>query len=424
MSWIRRRGRKTEQADNRLPDLEFLALVKAGLEALAPGVTEGAELKGNSLLSPHGWAVAVTPPQHGGGRHYDLVALPDVSLQPDVPCFTDCVVAVGADARDAADTWVQTAGACLLELLYQQGRFAAQEGPEHERGVTDWHSITSGTVAFGLDPTENRRMQAALLEANVLHRVADTFTADLESPFFNGVKVFYGGRPGAMEAEIRVNGTRHQAASAAMAALNLPEPTTFTAVRYYTLLLPTPAEDPAPSGATTGPAPHHGHGAQCCCGGALDPERPGFDLALPHLVAELPEEERAKSVRVATKAMMVVDGVGNFLKARLPIPLQDGRTVVYLVWIYLQAEVIEEFVTRVHDGTLPGHRFEGLLCNAVGPWGEEVLRAPVVLESPPAKEEGRISRCEVVDSTHPLLAKVLNDRWPAEFVLGERDRRS
>jgi len=35
-----------------------------------------------------------------------------------------------------------------------------------------------------------------------------------------------------MNAEIRINGDRH-AASAAMAALGLPEPTVFTAVRYF-----------------------------------------------------------------------------------------------------------------------------------------------------------------------------------------------
>jgi hypothetical protein len=60
---------------------------------------------------------------------------------------------------------------------------------------------------------------------------------------------------------------------------------------------------------------------------------------LPHLVAELSQEERAKRVRVDTGAAMVADGVGNFLKVRLPIPLQDGRTVVYLAWVYLQARV-------------------------------------------------------------------------------------
>jgi hypothetical protein len=238
MSWIRRRARKAQQSEERLPDLEFLALVKASLEEYAPGVTRGAELKGNSLSSPNGWAVGVAPPHHGGGRHYDLVALPDVSLQPDVPCFTDCVVAMSGDPRKAADVWVQTAGACMLELLDPRSRFADHAGPDHERGVPGWHSIISGTVAFGLDGAESRRLQTALLDANVLHRIADTFTADLESPYFNGVKVLYGGRPGAMQTEIRVNGERHETASAAMAALNLPEPKVFTAVRHYALVSP------------------------------------------------------------------------------------------------------------------------------------------------------------------------------------------
>jgi hypothetical protein len=425
MPWIRRRAPKAEQPDDRLPDLEFLALVKERLEALAPGVTRGAELKGNSLLSPNGWAVAVTPPQHGGGRHYDLVAFPDVSLQPDVPCFVDCVVALSADPREAADAWVQTAGSCLLELLDQRERFADRAGPGDERGVPGRQSVISGAVAFGLDAAENRRMQEALLDANVLHRIADTFTADLESPFFNGVKVFYGGRPGAMVAEVRVNGERHEAASAAMAALNLPEPTVFTAVRYFALLLPAPVGSDTPSGPAIDPDSDAcgSHGADCCCGGELDPEHPGFELSLPHLVAELSEEERAARVRVDTGVMMVADGVGNFLKVRLPIPLDDGRTVVYLLWIYLKAEAIEEVVARVHDDTLPGHRFEGLLCNVFGPWGEEVLRAPVVLEGQPVVREGRVPYCEVVESGHPLLSKVLTDRWPAEFVLGERDPR-
>ncbi|MEV6443154.1 DUF6348 family protein [Amycolatopsis sp. NPDC051716] len=225
----------------RLPDLEFLALVRASLEASAPGVTRGAELKGNSLISPRGWAVGVTPPQHGGDHHYDLVALPDITIQPDVPCFLDCAMAFSGDPGHAADAWTQTAGACLLELLDRRGRFAEHIGPGETRGVPGWHTITSGAVAFGLDADENRRLQITLLEANVLSSIAATFTADLESPFFNGVKVFYGGRPGAMTAEIRINGERHDAASAAMAALNLPEPATFTAARYYALLLPVPA---------------------------------------------------------------------------------------------------------------------------------------------------------------------------------------
>ena len=426
MSWIRRRARGAEPPSDRLPDLEFLALVQASLEEYAPGVTQGTELRGNSLISPSGWVVAVAPPHHGGGRHYDLVAFPDVSVQPDVPCFLDCVVAMADDPRTAADSWVETAGACLLELLDRRERFADHAGPGHERGVPGWHSITSGAVGLGLDTAENLRLQTALVDANVLHRIAGSMTGDLESPFFNGVKVFYGGRPGAMQAEVRVNGERHEAASAAMAALDLPEPTVFTAVRYYALLLPVPAGGGEPSYPSTSldvdPAPH-AHGAACGCGGQLDPEQPGFDLPLPHLIAELSDEERVRRVRVDTGAIMIADGIGNFLKVRLPVRLEDGRTVVYLAWVYLEAPVIDEFTDRVRDNTLSGHRFEGLLCNAVGPWGEELLRAPVVLGGQQVNEDGSIRRPDVLESSHPVLGKVLRDLWPTEFVLGDRDPR-
>jgi hypothetical protein len=425
MPWIRRRARNAEPPADRLPDLEFLSLVRASLEEYAPGVTEGSELKGSSLISPRGWAVAVAPPHHGGGHHYDLVAFPDVSVQPDVPCFLDCVVAMAGDPRRAADTWVQTAGACLLELLDRRERFADHAGPDQERGVPGWYSIISGAVGLGLHAAENRRLQAALLDANVLHRVADTLTADLESPFFNGVKVFYGGQPGAMEAEIRVNGERHEAASAAMAALNLPQPTTFTAVRYYALLLPVPADGGEPTYPSTrlGPDLAHTHNATCDCGRHLDSERPGFSLPLPHLIAELSPEERTRRVKVDTGAIIIAEGVGNFLKVRLPVQLEDGRTVVYLAWVYLEAPVIDEFSDRVRNNTVAGHRFGGLLCNAIGPWGEELLRAPVLLGGQQVNEDGSIRYSEVLESSHPLLGKVLHQQWPAEFVLGERDPR-
>ncbi|WP_328549614.1 hypothetical protein [Streptomyces sp. NBC_00366] len=106
---------------------------------------------------------------------------------------------------------------------------------------------------------------------------------------------------------------------------------------------------------------------------------------------------------------------------RLPVRLDDGRTVVHLAWVHLRAPVIEEFVERVRADTLAGHRFEGLLCDAIGPWGEEVLRAPVVLEGRQSNEDGSMRYCEVVESGHPLLSKVVQKLWPAEFVLGARD---
>lgn len=244
MPWIRRERHDAEPSPARLPDLEFLDLVRSSLEEWAPGFTQDAELKGQSLLSPQGWVIGMAPQAHGGDHHYDLIAFPHVDpapgvgMQTGIPCFVDCAVAMSGNPRHAADMWVQTAGMCLLELLDGRGRFADHFGPGDQGYIPGWHTIASGAAGFGIDVTQTGNLQAALLGANVLSRVAETFIADLESPFFNGIKVFYGGQPGAMSAEIRVNGARHEAASAAMASLGLPEPTVFTAVRYYALMLP------------------------------------------------------------------------------------------------------------------------------------------------------------------------------------------
>lgn len=410
MSWIRRLLRTPRPPEGRLPDLEFLALVRDALEEIAPGCTAGAEIKGNSLLGPQGWAVGVGPAGHGDDRHYDVIAVPDVSIQPDVPCFVDCVVVV-TTPRDAAGLWARSAGACLLELLDGREHFAEDWGPDGEHGVPGWRSITSGVLSYGLSDQENVRLQGALLEADVLRAIAHTFTADLESPWFNGVRVFYGGAPGAVEAEVRVNGERHEAASAALAALGLPEPTVFTAVRSFTLVLPV--------GSGQERHDHAADGGACDCGGRLDPEHPGFAHPLPHLVAELSPAEREERVTADTGAVMVARDIGNFLKVRLPVRLDDGRTVVHVVWAYLSAAVIEDYTRRVHDGTLAGHRFEGLLCNAVDPWGEELLQAPVVLGGQQINADGSVRLSDVLDSEHPLLARILRESWPAAFVLGD-----
>ncbi|MFB7373441.1 DUF6348 family protein [Streptomyces sp. NPDC056222] len=412
MSWIRRRPRATEPPKSRLPDLEFLSLVRDALEEVAPGCTARAELKGNSLLSPQGWAVGVGPAGHEDDRHYDLIAFPNVSIQPDVPCFVDCVVVV-TTPRDAAGLWARSAGACMLELLDGHEQLAQHWGPDEGRGVPGWRSITSGVLAYGISDRENLRLQNALLETDVLHEIAHTFTADLESPWFNGVRVFYGGAPGAVEAEVRVNGERHEAASAALAALGLPEPTVFTVARSFTLVLPVDSGQERHE--------HAAGGCGCDCGGTLDPEHPGFAHTLPHLIAELSPAERAERVATDTGAVMVARGVGNFLKVRLPIRLDDGRTVVHLAWVCLPAEVIEDYTRRVHDGTLEGHRFEGLFCNAIEPWGEELLKAHVLLGGQRVEADGSIRFSEVLDSEHPLLARILRESWPAAFVLGAPD---
>jgi hypothetical protein len=77
-------------------------------------------------------------------------------------------------------------------------------------------------------------------------------------------------------------------------------------------------------------------------------------------------------------------------------------------------------VRRVHNDSLEGFRFEGLFCNAVEPWGEALLQAPVVLGGQRRNEGGSIRITEVLDTSDPLLKRVLTERWSAEVVLGPR----
>ncbi|WP_157436536.1 DUF6348 family protein [Actinospica robiniae] len=140
--------------------------------------------------------------------------------------------------------------------------------------------------------------------------------------------------PESMECEIRVNGERHEAASAAMAPLNLPVPKAFTAVRYYALLIPLPPgrtepvfpnvrldlDEPA-AGEVAGHGPGHQHDDACAgacqCGGCLDGEHPGFALPAPYLIEQLSDDERTRLVRVSTDVMVIAEGVGNFLLAEV-----------------------------------------------------------------------------------------------------------
>lgn len=93
-----------------------------------------------------------------------------------------------------------------LEEIAPRSTEGASLASPHRTAIPGFRSITSGATVFGVDEAENRHAQHTLLDANVLHRVAGSLARDLESPFFNGIKVFWGGPAGKMTAEIRVNG--------------------------------------------------------------------------------------------------------------------------------------------------------------------------------------------------------------------------
>jgi hypothetical protein len=129
--------------------------------------------------------------------------------------------------------WRETSGACLAEMSTRRGEYASHLDGSDPAGLPGWHSVVSGTLAYGPDSTSNNALQAALLDHEVLHAIAPQLVPALDRPAHNGIKVFYHRTPTSATAEIRVNGLPHQAASQALAALPWPTVTAPTFARFY-----------------------------------------------------------------------------------------------------------------------------------------------------------------------------------------------
>lgn len=457
MPWgVNRRGSKPEPSSSsapgeRLTDAEFLSLVRDRLGEMAPELVEDCTILGSVMVGKPGWSIVMLPNHTESRDHYDIGFIADLSVKP-TRAVIDCAHGMGGTAQDAAwravDLWLQTAGMCALEMVDRRGKFAQHVPGNDARGVPGWYMLMSGVAAYGQSLADNERLQSWTLRNHVLHRVADALTPGLQHADLNGIKVFYGGLSGSMIAEVRVNGENDVAASAALAGLDWPVLGSFTAVRCYAVLVRSGAghegaggdgsqmpdfpavrvalgPDPSgrlPVGASTGAsnaADQHGSGRCACCGEALDPDDPRFDLPLPEPVAALSEARRQATVE-GTEMVLIARGIGNFIKVLLPVRLDDGRTVTYSLWVGLGAPLMEKVCDLIRAENYRNLTFEGLLANGVRPWGDTLLRAHVRVD---AVSENGSWYLVVVGSDTPALAEVLAREWPADHVLGSRDLR-
>jgi hypothetical protein len=136
----------------------------------------------------------------------------------------------------------------------------------------------------------------------------------------------------------------------------------------------------------------------------------------PDAVFELPERERtdgawlnAEDPRAAD--FMTVPGVGSFVRALLRVPLSEGFSITFGVWLEVDddrwSRTYEEWWTPEYARL----RLPGRLANALAPWGllgAEVDAAPLDPEDLPV--------CTAVD---PALAKVMSQATPYEPVFQE-----
>lgn len=418
----------------RLTDDEFLALLRDELFQAAPGLGPDSRIRDGILVSPQGWGVMMLPAHCESDNHYDIGIMTDLGRKP-APILMDCVTGSGSTPRVAAQRaiglWRETTGAVALELFDRRERYCSQRPGTSRNGVPGWFGLISGIAAYGMSAEENRRLQRWAVDNDVLQRIAPVLSDALEPDRLNGVKVFYGGMPGNMTAEIRINGEAHPEASRALADIGWPEPEVFTVVRGYAAFIKEPADGSVPDF----PAipldleqPGHNHtadndgsGSGHClgCGGPLDPEHPRFDIALPQPLAEISDAERTACVSTETDKLIVADGIGNFIKVLLPISLDDGRRVTYSLWVGMNGSVLEAMSQRMRTQGMAGIKIEGVLANSLHPWGDGMLKADAQIESKQTEPGGY--NLFIVGSTAPELKRIIQGSWPAAFVLGDRD---
>ncbi len=129
----------------------------------------------------------------------------------------DCISGVGP-MRDAVEQalriWIETSGACFLELLTMKGKFATHLHGSGPDGIPGWHAVASRVTGYshGTDESGSDALRDAMVRNAVLNRLADRVLPLLTRPASNGIKIFYFRKPDAAIAEIRVNGVADAAA--------------------------------------------------------------------------------------------------------------------------------------------------------------------------------------------------------------------
>jgi len=205
------------------------------LNALKPGwvVTE------NGLVGPGG-ARVVLAQRHdvSNDGHVDVHFEPDQSM-PLLSPLWDCVSGFGATpedkARSAAHMWSQTTAGAMLEFKYsRRGEFADHYHGADPHGFRGWHIISGAIIGFGKGDSPSL-LQQWFLDNPVLPTLSLALSDSIdERTCPHGIKILMGADD---ISEVRLDGERHEVASAAVANLGWPRLSPPGFVRSYLLVL-------------------------------------------------------------------------------------------------------------------------------------------------------------------------------------------
>lgn len=151
------------------------------------------------------------------------------------------------------------------------------------------------------------------------------------------------------------------------------------------------------------------------CGRPTDAHDQQVRFRLPDPVLRASEQDRAQGTWKTHEdpnaaVMMMVPGLGAFVRALLPVQLTGGHTVTFGVWVSVHADDLKRAFDSWWAPEYVNLTLEGRLANALPPW--EVFAAPVSLA---VTDPDATPFC--VASTDSGLQLVLTREWDHELVL-------
>ena len=210
------------------------------LSRFRPGWTDDGEL----IVGPGTLAVRAAVTHDSEPGHVDLGFILN-RVRSDVPVIWDCVAGGSAEdeaaARLACSIWAQTTAPVVMEFLAKDGRYADHAQGDDGLGLAGWHSIHGAILGYGR--SDASALQQWCLDHPLVPALRDVLAPALSPAHLHGAKFLLGAFDDESTAEVRIDGVRHDACSAAL--LKLPWPKHGKRVApYFVLFLRTDPNRP------------------------------------------------------------------------------------------------------------------------------------------------------------------------------------
>lgn len=146
-----------------------------------------------------------------------------------------------------------------------------------------------------------------------------------------------------------------------------------------------------------------------CCDAPIDAtDRMDIRAILPDEARAVPEENRHE----VTSGLMRVDGLGSFARCLLPVQLSGDLELVFGVWMKIGDADLEHAAAVWDDRAYVDLVLHGTCANAIKPWGDSMLGAPMTAMVQDVEE---IPYVEASDDKE--FDKLLTDVWDRDYVL-------